>query len=248
MQRTAPACRAGVTCEVGIAPFISDNSVPRIKMLRSRQQPSLSRLSIQKKQPANVCSEHMDVTQARVLGSIPDFSRILSSRPPHCPLLSSREISKGWGGMVGEQQPRKGRKDWLETLTPRMRSTESGGDLQQKTLPHQEGICTWSLGSCADTAFLTWKIPPWGKDPIQLYESSSLTPACNWGASFETVSNTNILFIAQMEYEENHYFSVLFLRPSLVLLWFLKCLTLQEGEQELSVLPLGYESVWVGTG
>lgn len=30
-----------------------------------------------------MCSEQMDVTQARVLGSIPDFSRLVFLRPSH---------------------------------------------------------------------------------------------------------------------------------------------------------------------
>lgn len=135
------------------------------------------------------------------------------------PVLSSREISERQSGMVGEQQPRKGRKDCLESLGSRMGSTEAGvtsapwGPATDNPPPSGRDLHLEPLVPVLTPLFSPGKCPPRGKDPTELCEGSSLTPAYNWDARFATASNTNILFIARMEYEENHYFSLIFLRP-----------------------------------
>lgn len=133
------------------------------------------------------------------------------------PLLSSRENSKGQSGMVGKQHLRKGREDWLETLWPRV-GTEAGvtsalwTPAADNPRPIRKGFAPGAFVPVLTLLFSPGKCPSGGKGLTQLYEGSSLTPAHNWDAWFATASNTNILFIAQIEYEENHYFSVLFLK------------------------------------
>lgn len=52
----------------------------------------------------------------RVLGSIPDFSRLLFLRPSHYFFFSPMDIGKGQSDVVVDGQPGNSKRDWLEPL------------------------------------------------------------------------------------------------------------------------------------
>lgn len=132
-----------------------------------------------------MCSEQMDVNQARVLGSIPDFFRLLFLRPSHFLLFSPMEIGKGQSEMVVNRWPGKGRRDWLEPLRPRMGSTKAGvtsalwGPAMGNPLLQAEDLLPELLFLCSNCFSHHENALFEGRTSQKLYKGNSLTPADN---------------------------------------------------------------------